>query len=63
MNIMISAVGMDPRFSSLAGGTAGGAMFVVVFSAVGLLLLVVAGCLLGRCGDAASAVPYSAPRL
>ncbi|MDE2491448.1 MAG: hypothetical protein KGM24_11400 [Elusimicrobia bacterium] len=64
MNIMISAVGLDPRFASFAaGGTAGGALFVVAFSAIGLVLFVVAGCLLGRCRETPSSVPYSVPRM
>jgi hypothetical protein len=63
MNIMISAVGMDAGLSYFsAGGTAGGAAFVVVFSFVGLVLLVAAGCLLRGCRQEGAIVPHSLPR-
>jgi len=48
MNIMITAMGMGHGFAS-PGGSEEGAVFVVLFSALGLLLLTVAGCILRGC--------------
>jgi len=48
MNIMIAASGLGPSFAS-SSVNVDGALFVVVFSGLGILLLTIAGCLLRGC--------------
>lgn len=48
MNIMIAATGVGSTFAS-TGGSSDGALFVVLFSGLGLLLLAAAGCILRGC--------------
>ena len=62
MNIMISSIGLGPALTS-SGGTADGALFVVVFSALGFLLLSVAGCILRGCESRNQSVRYTQIRL
>ncbi len=61
MNIMIAAVGIEPGHAAF-GGTAEGALFVVVFAAAGFVLLVVGGYLLKTFHEP-HAVRYTSPRV